>query len=180
MLIPREGYNGLAPLDGSMRQTTRTSSLPGTRRACPALRPKPNFALRFAESVVDDQQLERELVRSLVEVFLCLSRFGNLQRLDSAPIPPAHTWDVNFSLTLPPGQSTPSVRFQTQADAESLLKELQMQEPAPPKSQGYSLGTLDANLESDESWKLVPLSDESVLFAVCPQCSINAVISDEI
>jgi hypothetical protein len=83
-------------------------------------------------------------------------------------------------LTLPPGQSTPSVRFQTQADAESLLKELQMQEPAPPKSQGYSLGTLDANLESDESWKLVPLSDESVLFAVCPQCSINAVISDEI
>jgi hypothetical protein len=121
---------------------------------------------RYAESTVDDQHLERELVRSLAEVFLCHARFGNLEPLETAPVTPAHSSVANVSLRPQPDQPTTSVVFHAQSDADTFLQESHMSE-ATSTSKGYTLEAPKADPESDQSWKLVPLSDETILLAVC-------------
>jgi hypothetical protein len=99
-------------------------------------------------------------------VFLCHARFGNLEPLESAPVSPAHSSVANVSLRPQPGQSSPSVVFHTQSDVDSFLLESHMQE-ATSKSKGYTLEAPKPDPESDQSWKLVALSDETILLAVC-------------
>jgi hypothetical protein len=105
-------------------------------------------------------------VTSLAEVFLCHARFGSLEPLESAPVTPAHSSVANISLRPQPAQSSPSVIFHTQSDADSFLLESHMQD-ATSKSKGYTLEAPKPDQESDQSWKLVPLSDETILLAVC-------------
>jgi hypothetical protein len=78
----------------------------------------------------------------------------------------AHSSTTHVSLRPPhPGQSSPSVLFRTQSDADSFLVESQLQE-ATSKSKGYALEASQADPESDQSWKLIPLADETILLAV--------------
>jgi len=97
-------------------------------------------------------------------VFLCLARFGSLETLDSAPATPAASSAANFSLSLQSGQSIPSIRFHAQTDADSFLLESCVQE-MPFKSRGYAIEA-SPDPESDQSWRQIPLADETILMAV--------------
>jgi hypothetical protein len=119
---------------------------------------------RFTPAKVPEEDVEKEFLKSLVEVYEFKRAGTSLKLLDR--ISPDFKWPEGTTLQLREGEQEPSVTYISKEAEISLLESLGLKEKGPSSVIAENL-VADFNVKTpDESWRLAPVTDMGLKFAV--------------